>query len=162
MHSWIILVFSAALGLVSLQGACEIILRRRFEDPLPDPIIDANRLEFPYVRKSLEEFDAPVDYPRFHMHLKCDYLALIYLLKNAANEHGRLSRNEHALRIYFKAMSVVLPVLHLMKLGERTVLLKMTAVLEYFANVLGERIKRVRFGGGGDGQLSASEYMMSL
>ncbi|HEV2381268.1 MAG TPA: hypothetical protein VG206_15925 [Terriglobia bacterium] len=131
---------------------------------MPDPIIDANRLEFPYVRKSLEEFDAPVDYPRFSMHLKCDYLALIYLLKNAANQDRQLSASERALAIYFRVLSVALWALHLVKYGERAVLLKMTAVLEYFANVLGERIKRIRFGRGdsGGGQLSASEYMMSL
>lgn len=153
----VILVFSTALILFYLQAACERILRRHFEDPLPDPIVDANRLEFPYVRQTLEEFDAPVDYARFSMHLKCDYLALIYLLKNAANEERRLSVSERALAIYFRALSVTLAALHLVKLGERTVLLKMTAVLEYFANVLGERIKRVRFG-----HHTASEYLMNL
>lgn len=152
-----ILVLATALLLFNLQTICEGILRREFKDPLPDPIVDANRLEFPYVRKTLEEFDAPLDYPRFSMHLKCDYLALVYLLKNAANQNRRLSRSERVLAVYFRTLSGALPALHFLKFGERAVLLKMTAVLEYFANVLGERIKRVRFG-----HLTASEYLMSL
>lgn len=153
----VIFVFSVALFLFYLQATCERILQQRFEDPLPDPIIDANRLEFPYVRKTLEEFDAPLDYPRFSMHLKCDYLALVYLLKNAANDRRRLSGSERMLAMYFRALSGALMAFHLLNFGERAVLLKMTAVLEYFANVLGERIKRVRFG-----QMTASEYLMSL
>ena len=153
----LILVASAALFLFYIQAACERILRRRFEDSLPDPIVDANRLEFPFIRKALEEFDGPVDYPRFSMQLKCDYLALIYLLKNAANQHHHLSRHERLLAIYFRALSGTLAGLHLVSFAERPVLLKMSSVLEYFANVLGERIKRVRFG-----RLSASEYLMSL
>jgi hypothetical protein len=153
----LILTLSTALFLFYLQATCEKILRRQFEDPLPEPIVDANRLEFPYVRQTLEEFDSPVDYPRFSMHLKCDYLALVYLLKNAANQDRKLSPNERALAVYFRVLCSVLAAMHLVKFGERAVLLKMTAILEYFANVLGERIKSVRFG-----HHTASEYLMSL
>jgi hypothetical protein len=157
MLSVTILVVSAALLLFYLQAACEKILRKPFEEPLPDPIVDANRLEFPFIRRALEEYDAPVDYPRFRVQLKCDYLALVYLLRNAANQHRRLSSNERALTLYFRSLSGFVAVWHLFGISERPLLLKMTAVLEYFANVLGERIKRVRFG-----HLTASEYLMSL
>jgi hypothetical protein len=157
MLSITILVVSTALLLFYLQATCERILRQPFEDPLPDPIVDANRLEFPFIRRALEEYDAPVDYARFRVQLKCDYLALIYLLRNAANQRRRLSRDERALAVYFRTLSGLLAVWHFLRLGERPLLLKMTAVLEYFANVLGERIKRVRFG-----HLTASEYLMSL
>jgi len=157
MLSITILVISAALLLFYLQAACEKILRRPFEEPLPDPIVDANRLEFPFIRRALEEYEAPIDYARFRVQLKCDYLALIYLLRNAANQRRRLSGDERSLAIYFRALSGLLAIWHLLGLGERPLLLKMTSVLEYFANVLGERIKRVRFG-----HLTASEYLMSL
>ena len=157
ISTMLILVFSMALLIFYLQTACERILRREFEGAFPDPIIEANRLEFPYIRKTLEEFDAPVDYSRFSTHLKCDYLALIYLLKNAANEERRLSRSERVLAVYFRSLSWALAGSHLVRFGERAVLLKMTAVLEYFANVLGERIKGIRFD-----QLTASEYLMNL
>ena len=157
MISVIIGVLSLAILFVYLQNFCEQVLGRHFEDPLPEPIVDANRLEFPYVRKTLEEFDTPLDYPRFSMHLKCDYLALVYLLKNAANKERRLTGSERVLAMYFRVLSGTLAAMHLIKFGERAVLLKMTEVLEYFANVLGERIKRVRFG-----PQSGSEYLMSL
>lgn len=153
----LILIGSAALFLFYLQAMCEEILRRPFEDPLPDPIVDANRLEFPFVRRALEEFEAPVDYARFRVQLKCDYLALIYLLRNAANQRHRLSRHEQLLAAYFGTLSGALTLVHWLRVREKPILLKMTAVLEYFANVLGERIKQVRFG-----NLTASEYLMSL
>src|SRR5215469_5774931 len=142
MISAFILIGSLALFLFYLQAVCEQILRRRFEDPLPDPIVDANRLEFPFVRKALEEFEAPVDYLRFRVQLKCDYLALTYLLRNAANQHHRLSGSERLLTAYFGALSGLLTVVHFLGMVEKPIFLKMTAVLEYFANVLGERIKR--------------------
>jgi len=153
----IILVFSAALFLFYLQVTCEKILRRRFNQELGYSIIDANRLEFPFVRRALEEFDAPVEYARFRMQLKCDYLALTYLLRNAANKRGRLSRPERLLASYFRGLSLTLAAVHLMRLPEKPVFLKMTSVLEYFGNVLGERIQKLRFG-----PLTASEYLMSL
>ncbi len=157
MLSIAILVISTALLLFYLQAVCEKILRKPFEDPLPDPIVDANRLEFPFIRRALEEYDAPVDYARFRVQLKCDYLALIYLLRHAANQERRLSGDERTLAVYFRALSGALAIWHFLGLGERKLLLRMTTVLEYFANVLGERIKRVRFG-----HLTASEYLMSL
>jgi hypothetical protein len=153
----LILIGSLALFLFYLQATCEEILRRRFEDPLPDPIVDANRLEFPFVRKALEEFEVPVDYTRFRVQLKCDYLALTYLLRNAANQSHRLSRSEKLLAAYFAALSAALTVVHFLGRLEKPIFLKMTAVLEYFANVLGERIRQVRFG-----NLTASEYLMNL
>jgi len=153
----LILIGSAALFLFYLQAVCEGILRRRFEDALPDPIVDANRLEFPFIRKALEEFEAPIDYARFRVQLRCDYLALTYLLRNAANQQHRLSHHERLLAAYFGTLSGALTVGHWFHLGEKPLLLKMTDVLEYFANVLGERIKKVRFG-----NLTASEYLMSL
>ena len=153
----LILVLSAALFLFYLQAICERILRRHFAGQPSHPVVDANRLEFPFVQKALEEFDLPVDYPRFRMQLKCDYLALTYLLKNSANQHHRLSRHELLLAIYFHSLGTLLAVAHLAGISEKPVLLKMTGVLEYFANVLGERIRRIP-----SGELSASEYLMGL
>jgi hypothetical protein len=60
---------------------CQKILRRQFGHEFFHSVVNANRLEFPLVREALEEFDVPVDYPRFRMQLKCDFLALTYLLR---------------------------------------------------------------------------------
>lgn len=44
------------------------------------------------------------------------------------------------LAVYFRALS------SLTNVGKGTVLLKMTDVLQYFTNVLGERVRGARFG----------------
>src|SRR5690348_13337092 len=93
----LILIVSSALFLFYFQATCQKILRREFPQDYFHSIVNANRLEFPSVRKALEEYDGPVDYARFRMTLKCDYLALTYLLKNAANSKQRFTWEEQFL-----------------------------------------------------------------
>ena len=152
-----ILIFSVALLMVYLQGICQRMLRREFGHEFFHSVVNANRLEFPFVRKALEEFDVPVDYERFHMQLKCDFLALTYLLKNACNAKRRFSKEERLLRMYFRVVFSVLWIKHRIGLSERAAVLKLTSILEYFANVLGERVDTIRFG-----DMTASDYLMSL
>ena len=157
MFAIAIFIISIALLVFYLQATCEKILRREFAHEFFHAVVNANRLEFPFVRKALEEFDAPVDYPRFRMQLKCDFLALTYLLKNACNTRRRFSYQERLLKMYFRAIFVRLIIAHWVGLNERAVVLKLTSILEYFANVLGERVNTIRFG-----DMSASDYLMSL
>ena len=98
----LILVFSTAMFFFYFQVTCQKILRRQFDREYFQSIVNANRLEFPSLRKSLEEFGAPLDYPRLRMMLKCDFLALTYLLKNAANVNQRYSNEERLLILYFR------------------------------------------------------------
>jgi hypothetical protein len=91
------------------------------------------------------------------MTLKCDFLALTYLLKNASNTRQRLTHEERLMVWYFRATFALLSLHHWLKLGERTVVLRLTAILQYFANVIGQRVNLVRFG-----NLSASDYLLSL
>ena len=151
------LIFGAALFMYYVQATCQRILRRRFSHEFFHAVVNANRLEFPFVRKALEEFNVPVDYPRFRMQLKCDFLALSYLLKNACNTRRRLSYEERLLAMYFRTVYFVLFIAHTLRLNERAVVLKLTSILEYFANVLGERVNTIRFG-----DMTASDYLMSL
>jgi len=151
----VILIVSIALFMFYLQAICQRILRRRFEHDFAHSIVDANRLEFPVVRKALEEFDAPVDYPRFRMQLECDFLALSYLLKNARNIRHCFSHEERLLMVYFQAVLAVLAVAHTFGLNERAAVLKLASILEYFANVVGDRISIIRFG-----HVAASDYLM--
>jgi hypothetical protein len=128
-----------------LQRTCQKILLRKFDDDLFLVVVNANRL----VREALEDSDVPVpfrprarrvvDYARFRMQLKCDFLALSYLLKNACNARHRFSYEERLLMIYFRALFVVLALVHLFRLNERAIVLKLASILEYFANLLGER-----------------------
>jgi hypothetical protein len=140
-----------------LQQTCERILRREFHHEFFHAVVNANRLEFPFVRKVLDEFDVPVDYPRFRMLLYCDFLGLTYLLKNFCNPRRRLSNDERRLWIYFHSVFLMLIMAHKLRFNERAVVLKLTAILEYFANVVGERLNTIRFG-----DMSGSDYLLGL
>ena len=98
-----------------------------------------------------------MEYPRLLLTLKCDFLALTYLLKNAANVNQRYSYEERLLILYFKVVFAALVTRHWLKLRESSTALKLTSILEYFANVVGERVNTVRFG-----NLTASDYLLNL
>jgi len=153
----LILILSTALFFFYLQAFCQKALRRQFAQEYFQAIVNANRLEFPSVRKALEHLGAPVEYPRLMLTLKCDFLALTYLLKNAANVNQRYSYEERLLILYFKLVFVSLITRHWLRLRETSAALKLTAILQYFANVVGERVNTVRFG-----NLSASEYLLNI
>ena len=152
-----VLVLSAALFFFYIQVTCQKILRRQFDREYFQSIANANRLEFPSLRKSLEDFGAPVDYSRLRMMLRCDFLALTYLLKNAANVNQRYTYDERLLILYFRWQFLSLAVRRLLRLGENTAVLRLTAVLQYFANVVGQRVNAVKFG-----NLTAADYLLNL
>ena len=153
----LILILSTALFFFYFQVTCQKILRRQFDREYFQSIANANRLEFPSLRKSLEEFGTPVDYSRLRMMLKCDFLALTYLLKNAANVNQRYSREERLLILYFRWQFLSLAVRRLLRVGENKAILKLTSVLQYFANVVGQRVNAVKFG-----NLTAADYLLNL
>jgi len=153
----LILMISTGLFCFYLQGVCQKILRRQFTQEFFQSIVNANRLEFPSVRKALENFGSPVEYPRLTLTLKCDFLALTYLLKNAANINQRYSYEERLLIVYFRVMFASLMMRHWLKLREAPAVMKLTAILEYFANIIGQRVNAVRFG-----NLTASDYLLNL
>jgi hypothetical protein len=153
----LILILSTAMFFFYFQVTCQKILRRQFDREYFQSIVNANHLEFPSLRKSLEEFGAPVDYPRLRMMLKCDFLALTYLLKNAANVNQRYSNEERLLILYFRWQFLSLAVRRLLKVGEKKAVLRLTSVLQYFANVVGQRVNTVRFG-----NLTAADYLLNL
>lgn len=153
----LILIVSSALFLFYIQVTCQKILKREFQQDYFQSIVNANRLEFPAVRKALEEYDGPVDYARFRMTLKCDYLALTYLLKNAANAKQRFTWEEQILMLYFQAIYLVLVTRHTVRLKEKNIFFNLTAILQYFANVVGQRVNTVRFG-----NLAPSDYLLKM
>ncbi len=153
----LILILSTALFFFYLQAVCQKILRRKFVDNYYQAIVNANSLEFPSIRKALEEFGAPVEYARLMMTLKCDFLALTYLLKNAANANQRYTYEERLLIFYFKWVFATLVTRHWLRLRETPAALRLTSILEYFANVVGQRVNTVRFG-----NVTASDYLLNL
>lgn len=152
-----ILIVSTGLFLFYLQATCQSILRRQFEQEYFQSIVNANRLEFPSVRRALEDYDGPVDYSRFRMTLKCDFLALTYLLKNAANVNHRYTREERLLILYFRAIYLFMVTRHALRLREKHAIMNLTAILQYFANVVGQRVNMVRFG-----NLAPADYLLNL
>ena len=153
----LILILSTAMFFFYFQTICQRILAKEFERDYFLPIVNANRLEFLSVRKAVEEFDTPVDYARFCMMLKCDFLALTYLLKNAANADHRYTPQDRLLILYFQSVYVFLRIRHLLKLDEKSPILRLTSILQYFGNVVGRRVNSSGFK-----DLSASDYLLTL
>jgi hypothetical protein len=152
----LILILSTAFFFFYFQATCQRILRRQFERAYFLAIVNASSLEFPGVRRTLEEFNAPVDYPRLRMMLKCDFLALSYLLKNAVNVNRRYSGKERLLMFYFRLVFASLVIRCWLRVREKPAILKLTAILQYFANVVGQRVNTVRFA-----NLTASDYLLN-
>ena len=153
----LILILSTAFFFFYWQATCQRILRQEFDREYFLAIVNASRLEFPAVRRTLGEFNAPLDYPRLRMMLKCDFLALTYLLKNAVNVHQRYSGKERLLMFYFRLVFASLNVRRWLRAGEKSALLELTAILQYFANVVGQRANTVRFA-----NLTAADYLLGL
>jgi hypothetical protein len=128
------------------QATCQKILRRQFDQEYARSIANVIRLEFPSLRKSLKEFGAPLDYSRLPKMLTRDLLALTYLLKNGANVSQHYSSEERLLILYFRWQLLSFAGRRWLKVGEKKAILRLTSVLHYFANVVGERMNTVGFG----------------
>jgi len=155
--TWLILILSTAMFFFYFQATCQKILRQQFDQEYFQSIVKAGRFEFPSLRKSLEEFGVPADYPRLRLMLKCDFLALVCLLKNAADVKHRYSNEERLLIIYARWQFLSLAVRHLVKVGEKEAALRLSSVLQYFANVVGQRVNAVRLA-----NLTATDYLLGL
>jgi len=149
----LVLIVSAGLLFFYVQAVCKKVLQRPFTQEYFQAIAKANNLEFPSVRKAIEAVGAPVEYPRLIVTLRCDFLVLTYLLKNATNVYQGCTYEERLLILYFRVLFVSLVTRHWLRWRENSAVLKLTIILQYFANVVGERVNRVRFG-----SLSASDF----
>ena len=142
----LVLTVSTALLFFYFQVACQKILRRRFTQEYFQTIVNANRLEFLSLQRSIEDFGASVEYSRLTVTLKRDFLVLTYLLKNASNVYQRCTYEERLLILYFRVLYGCLVARHWLRLREDSAVLNLAAILQYFANVVGERINTLRFG----------------
>ncbi len=153
----LILAFSVALFCFHCQVTIQRILRRTIEQRYFQAIVTANHLEFPALRDAFEELNAPVDYAYLRRNIKCDFLALTYLLKNASNMRQGYSPEERLVIFYFHLVLFSLTVRHWLRWDEKPAVLELAAILEYFANIVGKRVNSVRFA-----DLSISNYTLSL
>jgi hypothetical protein len=152
----LILIVPTGLLFFYLPVVCQRLLRRRSTQKFYQTIVNVNGLEFPSVRTAIEDFGSPGEYPGLTATLKCDFLALTYLLKTAANLNQRYTYEDFLLILYFKVLYTSLVTRHLLRLSETSPALKLTTILQYFANVVGERVYALRFG-----DLTASDYVLN-
>ena len=122
-----------------IQTLCETILRREFSRPYFQDVLNAIDLEFPHVRQLLSDH-APMEYSQIRPALECDFLTLTYLVKNGNPKQRRFSWQEKLLVAYFRVLLFWLPLRHAFQFHERQSVLKLTAILEHFANLAGERV----------------------
>ena len=144
--SWLILALSMAMVFFYFQATCQRILRRQFDHEYFRSIADVVRLEFPSLREALVGSCASLDYARLPKALKCDFLALTHLLRNTADVKPGYSKEQWLLMLYFRVQFLSLAVRRFLRAGERKAALRLTSVLQYFANVVGERMNEVGFG----------------
>lgn len=138
-----VLVVSLSLLIFWLRAACRSILRQRFERDYFADVAADNQLEFLAIRQALEEYPEEIaDYQGVLATLQRDYEALTYLLRNAATVHvGRYSRKERFLIFDFHLLRFWIRLKQLSGWPNwRENLLEMTEILQYFANVMGQRV----------------------
>jgi len=136
LFSAVIFIVSAALFLFYLQATCQKVLRREFDQPYFESIVRAYRLEFLSVRKAVQEAHAALDHRGIREMLQADFQTLNYLMKSAVKR--RCSPEERLLMLYFKTLFFSLGVRQAVGLRGRKPAQKLTVVLQYFANVVGQ------------------------
>ena len=111
-----------------------------FEREYFQSIANVMRLELPSLRKSLAEVGTTVDCSRLPRALKCDFLALTHLLQNTANGKKDHFKGPRILILYFRVQLISFAVGRLLRVGEKKALLRLTSVLKYFADVVGQSL----------------------
>lgn len=139
MTSIAILIFSTALFVFYVQTLCENVLRREFSRAYFQDVLNALDLEFPRLQQAVTG-GAPMSYSQIRLALKCDYFTLRYLIKNGRTEQHHFSWHERLVIGYFRLLLMMLPVRYVFHFQERQAVVKLTVILRYFANLVGERL----------------------
>ena len=137
---YVVLAASAALFFFYLQAACERVLRREFSHSYLQDVITAIQLEYPRLREGVAA-NASLQYSETRIALECDFIALQYLLKSSDRARRHLSPSEKGLMLYFRFLLFSMSIRHALNLQEKESVLKLTTILQYFANLLGERVR---------------------
>ncbi len=138
-----ILLSSLAFLFSRLRAASRAALRQTFERDYSADVAEASQLEFLAIRRALQEYPEEIaDYNGVLTTLERDYEALTYLLRNAGTVHvGKYSRAERLLMLHFQLLRFSVRVKRLLGLQSwHSALLEMTSILQYFGNVMGQRL----------------------
>lgn len=134
-----ILVFSTGLFFFYLQTLCEKVLRREFSRPFYQDVLKAFDLEYLRVCQALS-VNTPMDYSDLRRALKSAMVALKFLGKKANPKQGHSSLQERVSLGYFQLLLHWLPIRHAFHVRETQSVIKLTLILHYLANLVGERV----------------------
>lgn len=137
--SILVLAVSTALFFFYMQTVCEKALRREFIYPYFKQVIQSLQLEYPQLRKSATS-NGPFNYSSALLALRCDFFTLKYLLKNSDPARRPVAGSQKLLMLYFQALLLLMPLRHAFRINEKKAVLKLSAILQYFANSLGEKL----------------------
>lgn len=137
--AYIILLLSTALFIFYVQTVCENVLRREFARDYSLDILGALNLEFPYLQEAVKA-GAPMSQSKMRLALQCDYFMLRYLVKNKEAGSRRFSWRERLVTGYFRLLLLLLPLRCAFHIREKQAVMKLTVILRYFANLVGERL----------------------
>jgi hypothetical protein len=137
----LILAVSAGLLLFYLQVTCEAILAHEFKHSYFESVVRANQLEFASLRRVVNESGVPADRASLFSALQGDFLVLGYLLQHSGEAKRRYTVVERALMAYFRLMFVSLRLRQAFRLDQKPAVLKLTSLLQYFANVVGRQAR---------------------
>jgi len=141
--SLFILLSSLALLVLWVKSATRSILRTDFQQDYSREVAEANQLQFLSIRQALQEnSDQGDDFHGALSSLERDYEALSYLLRNAATLNvGRYTQAERLLVFDFQLLRAWVRFSRAVGWRSwRLGLLQMTGILEYFGNVVGQRL----------------------
>ncbi len=141
----VILMVLTGLLCFWFQADCRRILARPFAREYFQPIVTVHRFEFLLIRNNSGDFAQPTEFSRVTAALRCDFLGLTYLLKHTANFNQSYTSEELRLILYFRVLHTLLVIRHWLRWREEPALMNMASILLYFANVIGERVNRIRF-----------------
>ena len=142
--SFLILVVSSALFFFYVQAFCERAIRHEFSQPYFQDVIATLQLEYPRLGNMMAP-NGSLDYSAARLALQCDFLTLGYLMKNSDPTQRRLSRIDKVLSLYFRFLLICLPIRHAFKFKEKEAVVNLASILQYFANVLGEKLSASSF-----------------
>ena len=135
----LILTISVGLGLFYLQKALAGIVRHEFDRPYFKAIVQAHCLEFPNVQKAANTPEAPVEYERLRVALKCDFITLSRLLMRSPRVNTPNEKQDRLLLVYSRLGFLTLAVRHLLRVQERPAVLRLAATIQCLANLVGQR-----------------------
>jgi hypothetical protein len=138
----LILILSTALFFFYLQMVCQRLLRREFVEPFYLRLAQVTGLEFPALREEVGKAGCVGDLASIADALRCDFTAVAYLLKKASRTR-HLTPGDRLLLLYWRVMFMSLRLRHILRLQEKPAFLELTAILQYFANVVGARVAPV-------------------